>query len=101
MKLQSLLQSLLSLLLLFSPLQAQQLPNRTALIMYELEQFLTETSGINERAFERPITPCTNYAENGSTVNNNTLGRQSAAQWIRNAFRMCRNSSWFFLVFFL
>ncbi len=49
---------------------------------------MVDTAGINDVAFLHPIQPtCANYALNGGLVNDNKLGRQSSAQWIRNAFR--------------
>ena len=49
---------------------------------------MVDTAGINDNAFLHPIQPtCANYALNGGLVNDNNLGRQSSAQWIRNAFR--------------
>lgn len=55
--------------------------------MYELEQFLVDIDGPNEHAFERPIMPCDSYAIGGGNVFNSSFGLQSAAQWIRNAWR--------------
>lgn len=50
--------------------------------MDELEHLLVDTAGFNNGAFRRAITPCTNYVS-GSQL----LGRETAAQWIRVAFR--------------
>jgi hypothetical protein len=48
----------------------------------ELEHLLVDTGGTNDGGFKRAITPCTNYVS-GSQL----LGRETAAQWIRVAFR--------------
>lgn len=49
----------------------------------ELEHLLVDQEGFNNGAdFKRAITPCTYYV-NG----NQTLGRMTAAQWLRTAFR--------------
>lgn len=47
-----------------------------------LEHLLVDTSGANDAGFKAAITPCTNYVS-GSQL----LGRETAAQWIRVAFR--------------
>ncbi|KAJ3895920.1 heme peroxidase [Lentinula edodes] len=48
----------------------------------ELEHLLVDQEGFNNGAdFKRAITPCTHYV-NG----NQTLGRMTAAQWLRTAF---------------
>lgn len=51
--------------------------------MDELEHLLVDTGGFNDGRFRTAITPCTNYVS-GSQL----LGRETAAQWIRVAFRM-------------
>lgn len=51
--------------------------------MDELEHLLVDTGGINDGGFKAAITPCSNYVS-GSQL----LGRETAAQWIRVAFRM-------------
>jgi hypothetical protein len=50
--------------------------------MDELEHLLVDTGGANDGGFKRAITPCTNYVS-GSQL----LGRETAAQWVRVAFR--------------
>lgn len=52
-------------------------------VVDELEHLLVDTSGANDGGFKRAITPCTNYVS-GSQL----LGRETAAQWMRVAFRM-------------
>lgn len=68
---------------------AQQRPDSRAFIADELENLLVNTggSGLGNAGFAAAITPCTNYVDRTTGLNNNTLGRQSAAQWIRTAFR--------------
>lgn len=51
-------------------------------VMDELEHLLVDTEGFNDGGFRNAITPCTNYVS-GSQL----LGRETAAQWIRVAFR--------------
>jgi hypothetical protein len=53
-----------------------------SLVVDELEHLLVDTGGANDGGFKRAITPCTNYVS-GSQL----LGRETAAQWIRVAFR--------------
>jgi hypothetical protein len=51
-------------------------------IMDELEHLLVDTDGFNDAGLQKAITPCTNYVS-GSQL----LGRETAAQWVRVAFR--------------
>ncbi len=62
-----------------SVVSAYQWPNY---VMDELEHLLVDTDGFNDGGFKRAITPCTNYVGG-----NQTLGRQTSAQWLRAAFR--------------
>lgn len=71
---------------------AQQRPDSESFIADELETLLVNTGGLNNAGFAAAITPCTNYVDRTTGLNNNTLGRQSAAQWIRTAFRKAHNS---------
>ena len=54
----------------------------SSLVVDELEHLLVDTGGANDGGFKRAIMPCTNYVS-GSQL----LGRETAAQWIRVAFR--------------
>ncbi|KAK0435078.1 heme peroxidase [Armillaria borealis] len=63
---------------LSSCVSAYQWPNY---VMDELEHLLVDTYGFNDGGFKRAITPCTNYVGG-----NQTLGRQTSAQWLRAAF---------------
>lgn len=74
----------LSIAALF-PVSAQLLPDSQALVLNELEHLYLDNSGPN--SIKSTITPCTNYVDSTTGLNNNTLGRQSTAQWIRTAFR--------------
>ncbi|MCJ1429220.1 hypothetical protein MMC29_007133 [Sticta canariensis] len=67
---------------------AQQRPDSRAFIADELETLLVNAggSGLANAGFAAAITPCTNYVDRTTAQNNNALGRQSAAQWIRTAF---------------
>lgn len=65
----------------------QYLPDSQSQITDELERLLVDTGGINDSVFKSGITPCSNYVDGSTGRNNNTLGRQTAAAWIRTAFR--------------
>lgn len=65
----------------------QYVPDSQRLTMDELERLLVDTGGINDGVFKSGITPCSNYVDSSTGLNNNTLGRQTASQWIRTAFR--------------
>lgn len=67
------------------PVSAQLLPDSQALVLNELEHLYLDNGGPN--SIKSTITPCTNYVDSSTGLNNNTLGRQSSAQWIRTAFR--------------
>jgi hypothetical protein len=51
-------------------------------VMDELEHLLVDGGGFNEGGVKAAITPCTNYVQG-----NQLLGRETAAQWQRVAFR--------------
>ena len=67
------------------PVLAQLLPDSQALVLNELEHLYLDNSGPG--SIKSTITPCTNYVDSTTGLNNNTLGRQTTAQWIRTAFR--------------
>lgn len=67
---------------------AQLRPDSKNFIADELETLLVNTGGAKNAGFAAAITPCSNYVDRTKGgQNNNALGRQSAAQWIRTAFR--------------
>ncbi|CAF9932560.1 hypothetical protein IMSHALPRED_008917 [Imshaugia aleurites] len=66
------------------PVLAQLLPDSQALVLNELEHLYLDNSGPG--SIKSTITPCTNYVDSTTGLNNNTLGRQTTAQWIRTAF---------------
>lgn len=70
---------------------AQLPPDSNGFIADELETLLVNTGGLNNGGFAAAITPCSNYVDRTTGQNNNALGRQSAAQWIRTAFRKAHN----------
>ena len=72
-----------------SPVLAQLLPDSKALVLSELEHIYLDNSGPN--SITSTIIPCSTYVDSstGGLVNN-TLGRQTAAQWIRTAFRTAK-----------
>ena len=71
-------------ILALQPVTAQYLPNAQALTIKELEHLYLDSapSGILSA-----ITPCSNYFDPSTGASNNGLGRQTAAEWIRTAFR--------------
>lgn len=70
---------LFPVLLALWPTVATKWPNH---VMDELEHLLVDTDGFNDAGLQKAITPCTNYVS-GSQL----LGRETAAQWVRVAFR--------------
>ena len=87
---------------------AQMLPDSGALIMNELEHLYFDSGG--PAGFVSGITPCDIYIDSSTGTQNNTLGRQTSAQWIRTAFRkvtpfnslviFVKISNWKFIVYF-
>lgn len=70
---------------LLGPVAAQMLPDSQAFIMNELEHIYFDNTG--PAGFMSGITPCSNYIDLSTGLTNNALGRETAAQWIRVAFR--------------
>ena len=65
--------------------QAQYIPTDTrALTIKELEHYYLDAA---TKGFFSAITPCTNYQDPTAPAPDNTLGMQTAAEWIRTAFR--------------
>ena len=77
--------SIFLLLATFCTIFAQLLPHSPDIILNELEHLYLDNPGPG--SIKSRIAPCTNYFDSTTGLNNNTLGRQSAAQWIRTAFR--------------
>ena len=63
---------------------AQYLPNSQALTIQELQHLYLDA---DPHGLLSAITPCSNYFDPSTGASNNALGRQSAAEWIRTAFR--------------
>ena len=63
---------------------SQQLPDIQASTISELESILFDFSPVG---FLTGVTPCTTYIDSTTALTNNSLGRQTSAQWIRAAFR--------------
>ncbi|KAM0799909.1 heme peroxidase [Usnea florida] len=76
--------SIFSLIATWCTIFAQLLPHSPDIILNELEHIYLDNSGPN--SLKSTITPCTNYIDSTTGLNDNTLGRQSSAQWIRTAF---------------
>lgn len=72
------------LLLAVNLVRSQQLPDIQASTISELESILFDG---NPFGFFTGVTPCTTYIDSTTTLVNNSLGRQTSAQWIRAAFR--------------
>lgn len=68
----------------FHSTAAQLLPNSQALIINELEHLYFDNLG--PKGFKSGIEPCTNYLDSTTGLDNNTLGRQTSAQWLRTSF---------------
>ena len=77
--------SIFSLIATWCTIFAQLLPHSPDIILNELEHLYLDNSAPN--SIKSTITPCTNYVDSTTGLNDNTLGRQSSAQWIRTAFR--------------
>ena len=70
--------------IMFNLVSAQLLPDSQPLILNELEHIYFDNTGPG--GFKTGIEPCTNYVDSTTGLNNNTLGRQTSAQWIRTSF---------------
>ena len=80
---------ILSYLVTLFPVFAQLLPDSKALVLNELEHIYLDNSGPN--SITSTIIPCSSYVDSSTGgLINNTLGRQTAAQWIRTAFRTAK-----------
>ena len=64
---------------------AQTLPDSQAATINELEHLYLDDTGPG--GFKSGIDPCSNYVDSTTGLPNNTLGRETAAQWIRTSFR--------------
>ena len=63
---------------------AQYLPNAQALTIQELEHLYLDSA---PNGLLSAITPCSNYFDPSTGASNNGAGRNTAAEWIRTAFR--------------
>ncbi len=73
---------------LLNIVSAQLLPDSQVVLMNELEHLYFDDTG--PQGFKSGIVPCTNYVDSTTGLDNNTLGRQTSAQWLRTAFRKIR-----------
>ena len=80
----NLLACFLWLLIALNGVGSQQLPDSQANTISELETILFDSNPVG---FFTGVTPCTTYIDSTTTLVNNSLGRQTSAQWIRAAFR--------------
>ena len=76
--------------ILGSTVSAQYVPDLNAEITRELEHILLDAGSA---ALINAVTPCTKYEDPTTGQTNNNLGRQSAAEWIRTAFRKHKSIS--------
>lgn len=69
---------------------AQYGANTEALVIKEIEHlyFDAASAGILSA-----VTPCSNYYDPSTGASNNTVGRNTAAEWIRTAFRKLQHSN--------
>lgn len=73
-----------------NPVTAQYLPNSQALTITELEHLYLDAA---PNGFKSAVSPCSNYFDPSTGGSNNGLGRQTASEWIRTAFRKLHRSS--------
>ena len=73
------------LVAVISVVSSQMLPDSQAHILNELERLYLDDAGI--AGLKSGIEPCTLYIDSTTARPNNALGRQTAAQWIRTAYR--------------
>ena len=79
----------LSYLVTLSPVFAQLLPDSKALVLNELEHIYLDDSGPN--SITSTIITCSTYVYSTTGgLTNNSLGRQTAAQLMRTAFRKAK-----------
>ena len=65
---------------------SQMLPDSQAFVINQLEHLYFDNTGPN--GFKGGLVPCTLYLDSSTGgLPNDTLGRQTSAQWIRTAFR--------------
>ncbi len=71
-------------LAIIGSVSAQYVPDKNAEIIRELEHVYLDAGSA---ALITAVSPCTNYEDPTTGASSNSLGRQSAAEWIRTAFR--------------
>ncbi len=70
--------------LTFKLVAAQYLPNTQALTTKELEHLYLDAA---PNGLLSAVSPCSNYFDPTTGASSNSLGRQTASEWIRTAFR--------------
>lgn len=68
----------------FTLVSSQYVPNSQALIIKELEHLYFDAAS---NGILSAVTPCTNFYDPNTGAASNSLGRQTAAEWIRTVFR--------------
>lgn len=68
----------------FELVTTQYLPNSHALTIKELEHLYLDAA---PNGLLSAISPCSNYIDPTTGASSNSLGRQTASEWIRTAFR--------------
>lgn len=71
-------------LAILGSVSAQYVPDKNSEIVRELEHIYLDAG---PAALITAVSPCTNYEDPTTGAPSNSLGRQSAAEWIRTAFR--------------
>ena len=80
------LHRIVSLSVLWGLASSQMLPDSQAFVINELEHTYFDNTG--PQGFKSGLVPCTIYFDSSTGgVPNDTLGRQTSAQWIRTSFR--------------
>lgn len=69
---------------------AQYGANTEALVIKEIEHLYFDAA---PAAVVSAVTPCSNYYDPSTGASNTTVGRNTAAEWIRTAFRKSERSN--------
>ena len=77
-------QYLTTSLAIIASVSAQWVPDKNSEIIRELEHVYLDGGSA---ALITAVSPCTKYEDPQTGQASNSLGRQSAAEWIRTAFR--------------
>ena len=70
--------------LALQPVTSQYLPDAKSLTIREFEHLYLDGAA---NSIASAVTPCSNYIDPSTGASNNGLGRQTASEWVRVAFR--------------